>query len=49
MAQQINCKVDNCIHNCDCKCDASSIKVNTCNCKSAKDCEQTECDTFECK
>lgn len=49
MAQEIYCKVDNCVHNAECKCAAASIKVNTCNCDSAKDCKQTECDTFECK
>lgn len=49
MAKDVYCTVDTCLYNKECKCDASQIKVNTCNCNSAKDIKETECETFKCK
>lgn len=49
MAKDVYCEVDACYYNQKCKCEASEIKVNNCNCHSAKDVKETECDTFKCK
>lgn len=49
MAKDVYCKVDNCVYNKECKCDANEIMVCNCNCHEAKDTKQTECDTFKCK
>ncbi len=47
MAKDVKCSVESCKYNCDKKCEANSIHVGNCHCQTAKDCEQTSCDTFE--
>lgn len=44
---RIKCTVNNCQHNEHGDCDAKEIIVAKCNCKEAKCCEETSCDTFK--
>ena len=44
---RIKCTVTNCQHNEHGDCDAKEIIVAKCNCKEAKCCEETSCDTFK--
>ena len=47
MAKDVRCNVESCKFNWDKRCEASSILVGNCRCQSAKDVEETSCDTFE--
>lgn len=42
----IHCDATNCTYNHNCECSADNVKVIG---HSAKDCEQTSCETFECR
>ncbi len=49
MPKEVKCQVENCKHNCHGSCEATCLKVNTCQCSKAVNNEETECATFELK
>lgn len=49
MAKDVKCDVSTCFYNDQKKCNASSIKVAKCNCSSATNENETECETFKLK
>ena len=46
MDNRIKCKVDQCVYNCDQRCEAACIEVCNCGCQEAKHSDETECKTF---
>ncbi|MGL5150641.1 MAG: DUF1540 domain-containing protein [Clostridium sp.] len=43
---EISCNAENCIHNCNCTCEAGSVDISG---ASACNCEETKCSSFSYK